>query len=110
MIGKICPVLISFCNIRDLSSGRREARIFLGKYFMADVSGLRDLQFFAGRDLRYTVTALLSQALLLPGTDTPKETLPRPLRSGSGRYLQGFPGILVSFAASQIIPKLRGLK
>lgn len=79
------------------------------RYFMAPFFGLSDLQFFTG-DFRYTVTVPLSQALLLPITEPPKETLPRPMRSGSQRYLQGLPGIFVSFAASQIIPKPSGLK
>lgn len=79
------------------------------RYVTTDFSGLSDLHFFPG-DFRYTVPPLLSQALFLSGTDTPKETLPRPVKSGSWRYLQAFSGILVSFCCIPNHPKAQRLK
>lgn len=84
-------------------------RSFWVRYFIADFSGLSDLRFFPG-DFRHTVTAFLPQALLLPGTDAPKETLPRPLRGGSWRCLQGFPGVWVSFRYISNYVKAQWLK
>ena len=71
---------------------------------MADFSRLGDLHIFSWVTLEPQISPL-PQALLLP-----KETLPKPLRSGSWRYLQGFSEMLVSFCCIPNHSKSQWLK